>query len=339
MRKLLGLDPAPAAPVAPVAPVAPAPNPYAGTAPNPRTYGYSDAAHAPEEDTSEEAIRKQAFKGFQTNWDKHVDDPKDSAGWKELAMVKADYRRLMDFILDKDRVEAALVPLEDLLMLMKDRNGGALPKRALGDAIAFFEKEFGFSLRQQIPMGILPGDKFLDMVSSGMVPKDIGAGLAHGEMSHRIQWVAIMSDFKANQGAWSLTPLELLRYLNDPRFSWLQGLTMDRPGYSPTSGYRHPDNVLRFMRDDATTKARLPTLSAAITRKWEKRQRAAWENDPTPSRTGFNKALTNEYQESKAAKGWTLETGPNWALLSNPDAEDEAPLDERVQQQRAKWRS
>jgi hypothetical protein len=110
------------------------------------------------------------------------------------------------------------------------------------------EAEAGFGA-PKVPLGILPGDVFVGLLRSGTVLDDFGAGLQHGELSHRIQWYAII-DFMQGEGKnderlAKHTPLDLFKKINDAPYS------PDRQG-----------NTMWGSVLDAGTKADAPTYSA-----------------------------------------------------------------------------
>ena len=118
-----------------------------------------------------------------------------------------------------------------------------------------------------MPVGILTSETFLGMTSWGYQPKDPGAGVEHGEFSHRLQWNALMTRFeqdKENGIIWDNTPFELFTMLgeideqaakNEESSAW--GLMMDSPGTSFDSDDTTVSDVRRvrdgFSRPDSLT--------------------------------------------------------------------------------------
>ncbi len=262
-----------------------------------------------------------------------------------LKGIERDLRRMLAIMVDKDAVETRLVALDRRVGEIR-REGGPSGLSALKE----FEREFGFSLNQVIPLSVLPGSVFPKYMGRGVVPKDIGAGMPHGEMSHRLQWIAIMQDYADNPREWLLTPLDLLTLMNKKRFGWVQGVVMDQAQTTPREGYTHPDNVLHYMRTDADTQERLPNLSAAIVRRWDKRVDAAVDAVNAGKGSGsLDKALNEAYEEKKVRKGWTVEGGEDenptthiklpWKVLLPPALLEEPTLPDRVRQQAEKQKS
>ena len=267
---------------------------------------------------------------------------------EEMLKYKGDYANIMKLMLDKDATEKHLGPLEKRMKGMAEDNEGELPKRALGTALASQQKKFGFSTNQEIPLGILSADEFLGIYQKGLVPKDIGAGMAHGERSHELQWSAIMSKFesdtkkrkKGDESAdqWNHVPLELLTKLADPRFGWLQGHMMDKGMNVPGEGYRRPDSMTHNMLEDETTRARLPNISSKVEGHFRKRQAQAWDEGKDPMTIpNSNARLIKSYGKAKQDKGWLPNKADNPTLLRTPAPAEEASVEERIAAQRQKW--
>jgi hypothetical protein len=62
----------------------------------------------------------------------------------------------------------------------------------LSTALTYFEHKCWFPSTHLVACGILPADVFLRLLRCGYMLKDVGAGAAHGEFSHRLQWHAVM---------------------------------------------------------------------------------------------------------------------------------------------------
>jgi hypothetical protein len=71
------------------------------------------------------------------------------------------------------------------------------------------ETKHGFRPERLLPDGILTAEQFFDVVGAGYMPNDVGAGIEHGSLSHRLQWHIIITDFEQRPGEWFLTPLDL----------------------------------------------------------------------------------------------------------------------------------
>jgi hypothetical protein len=138
----------------------------------------------------------------------------------EIRRYLADFEAIRAFLADKSSVLRHLLPLAEAVT-------GPDKLAALKAELGRKEKEAGFSA-PKVPLGILPGDVFLGLLRSGTVLDDFGAGLQHGELSHRIQWYAII-DFLQTDGKRVCvhSPLELFKAINSPPFSPnLQGNSM-----------------------------------------------------------------------------------------------------------------
>lgn len=70
------------------------------------------------------------------------------------------------------------------------------------------EAEHGFRTDQILPDGILEERDFFNLLIAGYMPNDIGAGIEHGSLSHRLQWNVVMQHFEKTEG-WFHTPLDI----------------------------------------------------------------------------------------------------------------------------------
>jgi hypothetical protein len=122
-----------------------------------------------------------------------------------------DYKRIRALLTDK-------YALKQYFGLLEQRLADGY---TLSEALKSFEKMVGFANLDVIPMGILDTPTFLGLIQRGIAFKDFGAGIKHGEWTHRMQWFAIAAEitegFKVTKGAgYNHTPLELYRYLGSP---------------------------------------------------------------------------------------------------------------------------
>lgn len=122
-----------------------------------------------------------------------------------------DYKRIRALLTDKVALRKHFAILEQRM-----EEGWSL-----SEALKSFETALGFAERDVIPMGILDTPTFLGLIRGGIAFKDFGAGIKHGEWTHRMQWFAIAAEItegftKAKGAGYNHTPLELYRYLASP---------------------------------------------------------------------------------------------------------------------------
>lgn len=228
-----------------------------------------------------------------------------------------DLTRIQKLIVDAPRMMDMLEPLnrsiQEMVELNRRLKGNLTPAeersisvKALGAYLSRKEAEHGLSQTRVLPLGVLPGDVFLKLPALGYVAKDPGAGIAHGEFTHRLQWYAIMESFDrelARAGGltpdekrlnWRKTPYELYTGIGKrdmlahaegletmpqwqrPLSAW--SLLMDQQGAAPNEGFRHPDTMeatLSGITDNsASAEGELPALrhlSMAVRERHEKR--------------------------------------------------------------------
>jgi hypothetical protein len=137
-------------------------------------------------------------------------------------------------------------------------------------ALEYYEGYCWFPANRALLSGLLSTPSFNSSLQLGM-NKDVGAGRAHGDQSHRLQWHAILRvvtngftvPFHANSG-WSHSPLELFFHYTQGNAvvanAW--GTTMDSQG---NEGWGNPDNVVK----DILTSGQV-LLAAAVTRRIDK---------------------------------------------------------------------
>ncbi len=235
-----------------------------------------------------------------------------------------DLIRTQKLIANAPRMMEMLRPLNDSINEMIELNKTAKRRdltpeeasqvavKAMGIYLSKKEAEHGLSQSRILPLGVLSPDLFLKLPALGYVAKDPGAGIAHGEFTHRLQWFAIMESFeqdldeykKSNDPnkkfPWRRTPYELYTgigkrdMLNDAedrellpkwqRHASAWAALMDQPGGNADEGFRRPDTMEAtlsgFLRDSPIAKGNLPALdllSLAVRTRHNKRQAKATE--------------------------------------------------------------
>jgi hypothetical protein len=224
-----------------------------------------------------------------------------------------DFAKIQQLMLSNEEMVENLRPLEGALRKQVDPHG------ALTGLLRQREEHHGFSGANLLPLGILPSEKFLELTQLGYMPKDVGAGIEHGEFSHRLQWNAIMNKFESDmqahvdkggdpaKGPWHHTPLELYSKLGNPNWvkkgdedqpadkrQSLLAYLMDQAGMNPSEGMRHPDQLVMNLRNDIKNPEgqqasleggraihkELPAISKVVTERFRKRQEAMFKKVP-----------------------------------------------------------
>lgn len=144
-----------------------------------------------------------------------------------------------------------------------------------------YESNCWFPKVHVLPLGLLSEADFFFYIQNGLVLKDYGAGVKHGEFTHRLQWHAIAraitQDFTIPMGpGWYHSVLELYTRLGhaDARNgreggntgSSLWGRLFDRGGLG--GGNFEPDTAHRNMLNGAG----LETLQRSLSRRLQKRR-------------------------------------------------------------------
>ena len=136
-----------------------------------------------------------------------------------------DYARIQIMMTEKTTVIVCMQALGNELGELRDRReqpGFARfkPKNdahkyvRLSAALAKYEQYCWFPPSHELFIGFVPSQEFNRYIARGLMPKDPGAGLAHGDFTHRLQWHAISRVITANftvakSDGWNHSPLEL----------------------------------------------------------------------------------------------------------------------------------
>lgn len=131
--------------------------------------------------------------------------------------MQEDFERIGALLAAPAEVRRLLAPLEHDL--------AADDELSLTKALERYEAMCRFPSLHVIPLGFLPAPVFLEMIGKGILFKDFGAGVAHGPLTHRLQWHAIMREITADFSVavdtargWKHTPLQLYTALGKPPF-------------------------------------------------------------------------------------------------------------------------
>lgn len=221
----------------------------------------------------------------------------DPATLLKLKAFEADFDAMKHIVDDRATMIALLVPLAD--EIDQELKGGTPPTGKqiydkLLELLTRYETMLGFQPVSVIPLGILPGETFVRLIGEGHVLDDYGAGIVHGEATHRLQWHALArvmtknftSPRKKTEG-WNHTPFELYQRMNQPPFSnyrsgagaskW--GSILDRGVTSTDTSYGLPGTMNRDMLESAGGEQGLHNLAGRFMKQPEVNK--AW-----PSRSG-----------------------------------------------------
>jgi hypothetical protein len=190
-----------------------------------------------------------------------------------------DYTRLLTVMLDGPLIDRHLVALNEAVE--RQPPGGNNPQdlhHQLSPILSLFEQRCSFRAQVLVPDGILPAADFLHFIRLGYVYKDFGAGVRHGEFTHRLQWHVILRTMTDNfrvfrRDGWLHTPFQLYVRLGEPDNAALWGWLFDQPGPDrpDDEDMRHPDVFHRQVLENVNIRA----LHDAVSRRELKRRHQA----------------------------------------------------------------
>ena len=191
-----------------------------------------------------------------------------------------DYIRLAALMLDTTTVEAAMTSLSTEIATAKtnaqpgdDRFTGKAHANyvRLSRVLECYEGYCWFPTTHVVYAGAVPGDEFLANLSSGLMPKDPGAGYLHGDFSHRLQWHTVMRTVTngftiARRVGWDHSPLELFASLGSTLASarGLWGYIFDRQN---GKAYQDPSTLENHIRQNGAV-----LLQTNLQRRFDKRK-------------------------------------------------------------------
>jgi hypothetical protein len=156
-----------------------------------------------------------------------------------------DYAKIYSVMMDKPLVSACLKKLDNAITSKPQDARPETNWLRFSSILSHFEKKCWFPEDILLPLGVLDAGIFYFYIRRGYVLKDYGAGVKHGEFTHRLQWHVLMrvitEDFTKPFGqGWDHSPLELYVSLGmtQNRGSW--GVLLDRPG-DGGGQLNHPD--------------------------------------------------------------------------------------------------
>lgn len=164
-----------------------------------------------------------------------------------------DYENLKSFLADKELVLTSLLPLAAKIKELFEDNNNIV--ESFTQALRHFERPAGFEKEPIVPLGILPADVFIRLMSEGNILDDYGAGLQHGEYSHRLQWVAIIEATSNGDIPLKNSVIDLYTSMNLPPFSQFRtgnsmwGSTLDKGTNASDSTYSAPGTLNRDLME------------------------------------------------------------------------------------------
>jgi len=162
----------------------------------------------------------------------------------ENRVMLADFRALKAFMDNKALVLSHLRPLAAEINDKPDKLA------ALRTALRTKETAGNFPEPPKIPLGLLPTEVFFGLLREGQMLDDYGVGLKHGELTHRLQWYAVMdatgSDLRVTN-----TPVQLYRLMGrEPRSgdpAW--GEIFDQGNEVNSESYSSPATLNRDLQE------------------------------------------------------------------------------------------
>jgi Family of unknown function (DUF5636) len=160
----------------------------------------------------------------------------------------ADYARIFTVLIDRPQIAKILTRLGNVMSFI-----AAAPPEVVwlrfSSVLSFYERKCWFPEDVLLPMGLLSSDDFYYYIRLGYVLKDYGAGVKHGEFTHRLQWHVIM--YVATEGftraiarGWDHSPFDLYTSLGRPENRGLWVSLLDNRG---EGGFSHPDSFHEWL--------------------------------------------------------------------------------------------
>jgi hypothetical protein len=135
--------------------------------------------------------------------------------------------------------------------------------------LTHFEKKCWFYEDVLLPMGVLNSPEFYHYIRCGYVLKDYGAGVKHGEFTHRLQWHVIMavateSFTRPIARGWDHSPFDLYTSLGKQQNWGIWTRLLDKPG---DGTFTHPDSFHQWLLQNAPA-----TIKAFLVKRETKRR-------------------------------------------------------------------
>lgn len=212
-------------------------------------------------------------------------DPTDDAN----RYLLSDLIRLQSIIQDPERALLELQDLELKMEAVEDANPDLDSAAVLDAALTLIETENFFPDTKIVPLGLLKGSDFVDLIADGFVLRDLGAPAVHGDSAHRLQWAMIMSDYKKYPDKWIHPPFELFTLIGETDKTlpedqqgnlWghlfdYAGIYLTENGKVVPDGFRHPDRLTAELRGQIQNQnysaalAQLTRISSGVKQKYD----------------------------------------------------------------------
>jgi hypothetical protein len=175
-----------------------------------------------------------------------------------------DYARLCALMLDEPAIDTCL---QELDAEIASPPAGSAPETnwlRLSSILTYYEKKCWFPEDVLLPLGILSEDDFSYYVRCGYLLKDYGAGVKHGEFTHRLQWHVIMrvvtERFTKPVGAgWKHSPFQLFISLGRAQNKSIWWYILDQAG---DGTFQHPDSLHAHVLNNPSAFPKLAALAA-----------------------------------------------------------------------------
>jgi len=180
-----------------------------------------------------------------------------------------DYTRLYTVIRNVKLVSQCLTELDKVISSKPHNVSAETNWLRFSSVLSYFERKCWFQEDILLPMGLLPGPIFNYYIRRGYVLKDYGAGVKHGEFTHRLQWHVIMRVItegftKPVRKGWDHSPLELYVSLGMKQNDGVWFKLLDLPG---DGDFDHPNSLHQWVLNSD-----LRNLVAAVSKRETKRR-------------------------------------------------------------------
>lgn len=182
-----------------------------------------------------------------------------------------DYVRLYTVITDRTLVRECLTELDKVISSKSHNVSAETNWLRFSSVLSHFERKCWFQEDVLLPMGLLDGHVFYSYIRRGYVLKDYGAGVKHGEFTHRLQWHVLMRVItdgftRPFRKGWDHSPLELYVSLGMKQNQGVWFQLLDQPG---DGDFDHPDSFHQWVLNSG-----LGNIVAAVSKRETKRREA-----------------------------------------------------------------
>ncbi len=180
-----------------------------------------------------------------------------------------DYVRIYSVMLDRQRVMDVLNKLGDSIPVPPASTSGETKWLRFSSILTHYERKCWFHEDVLLPMGTLSDEDFYHYIRCGYVLKDYGAGVKHGEFTHRLQWHVIMAvaTERFSRGVargWDHSPFDLYISLGERQNRDIWGFLLDNSG---DGEFTHPDSFHQWLLQEAH-----PNIKTFLMRREAKRR-------------------------------------------------------------------